>query len=103
MAVYAVIMFAVSALFAVFSVLIYKGKTNLIHDYHQTKVTDRTAYGQDFGKAMGVMVGSMALSGAVALFGEPAMWAAVAVLLIGLAVGMIAIIRVQKKYNGGVF
>lgn len=103
MVLYCVVMFAVSALFAVFSLLIYKGKTDLIHDYHQTKVTDKSAYGKAFGKALSVMAGSMALSGVVALFGESAMWGAVAVLLIGLAVGIIAIVRVQKKYNGGVF
>lgn len=46
---------------------------------------------------------TMALSGVIALFGESAMWGAIAVLMIGLAVGVIAIVRVQKKYNGGVF
>ena len=103
MVAYAVIMFTVSALFAVFSVLIYNGKTELIHDYHQTNVKDKLAYGSAFGKALSVLAETMALSGVVALFGEGAMWWAVAVLLIGFAVGMIAIVRVQKKYNGGVF
>ncbi len=103
MLVYAILMFLVAVVFAVVSVAIYKGKTDLIHDYHQTKVTDKSAYGKAFGKALGVMASTMALSGVIALFGESAMWAAVAVLLIGLAVGIIAIVRVQKKYNGGVF
>ena len=103
MVVYCVVMFAVAVLFSVFSILIYKGKTDLIHGYHQTKVTDKSAYGKAFGKAMAVMAGAMALSGIVALFGESAMWGAVAVLLGGLAIGIVAIIQVQKKYNGGVF
>ena len=103
MVVYCVVMFAVSVLFSAFSILIYKGKTDLIHGYHQTKVTDKSAYGKAFGKAMAVMAGAMALSGIVALFGESAMWGAVAVLLGGLAIGIVAIIQVQKKYNGGVF
>lgn len=103
MTLYAMIMLATASMFGVIAALIYKGKTELIHDYHQTKVKDKPAYGKAFGKALSVMAGAMALSGAVALFGEGAMWWAVTVLLIGLAVGMIAIVRVQKKYNGGVF
>ena len=51
MLVYSIIMFLVAALFTVFGISIYKGKTDLIHDYHQTKVTDKSAYGKDFGKA----------------------------------------------------
>ena len=103
MVVYCVVMFAVSVLFSAFSILIYKGKTDLIHDYHQTKVTNKTAYGRAFGKAMAVIAGTMALSGVVALFGESAMWGAVAVLLGGLTIGIVSIVRIQKKYNGGVF
>ena len=103
MVVYCMIMVATAAVFAVLSIMIYKGKTDLIHDYHQTKVTDKSAYGKAFGRALGVLAGTMALSGGIALFGESVMWGAVAVLLIGLAVGIVAIVRVQKKYNRGVF
>ena len=103
MTVYAVIMFLTAVIFGVVAVLIYKGKTNLIHDYHQTKVTDKAGYGKAFGKAMVVITGSMTLSGAVALFGESSMWGSVTVLVVGLIAGMVAIVRVQKKYNGGVF
>ena len=100
---YAIIMFLCAALFGVLAVRIYRGNTKLIHDYHQTRVTDKSAYGKAFGKAMFVMALAMALSGAVNLLGEKAMWAAMAVLTIGLAAGIAAIVRVQKKYNGGVF
>lgn len=103
MLVYAILMFLVAVAFAIVAVAIYKGKTKLIHDYHQTKVMDKSAYGKAFGKALCVMAGAMALSGVIALFGELAMWGAIAVLMIGLADGVIAIVRVQKKYNGGVF
>ena len=100
---YAIIMFVTAAVFGVVSVLIYKGKTELIHDYHQTKVTDKVGYGKAFGKAMGVIAAAMALSGILALFGEAVMWLPMVVLLIGLAAGIILIIRVQRKYNGGMF
>ena len=103
MAVYAIIMFVTAVMFGVLAVLIYKGKTDLIHDYHQTKVTDKTGYGKAFGKAMTVIAVAMALSGAVSLWGEAATRYAVAVLAMGLIAGIIAIVRVQKKYNGGVF
>lgn len=103
MILYAGLMFVVAVVFSVMAMLIYKGKTDLIHDYHQTKVTDKAGYGKAFGKAMAVIAGAMALSGAISLFGESAMWIAVAVLVVGLIAGIIAIIWVQKKYNGGVF
>ena len=103
MIVYALIMFGTAALFVVLAVLIYKGKTQLIHDYHQTNVTDQKGYGKAFGKAMAVIAGAMALSGAVSLFGESAMGIAVTVLMVGMIAGFIAIFRVQKKYNGGMF
>ena len=103
MIIYAIIMFVVAAVFGIVAVLISKGRTDLIHDYHQFVVTDKVGYGKDFGKAMAVITGTMALSGAVSLFGESAMWGAVAILLAGLVAGIIAIGQVQKKYNGGVF
>jgi tellurite resistance protein TehA-like permease len=103
MVAYTVILFLVAVIFAVLAVLIFKGKTELIHDYHQTKVEDKAAYGKDFGKALGLMAVTMALSGIIALFGKNAMLVAVAVLLLGLVISIFAIIRVQKKHNGGMF
>ena len=101
MIVYGIIMLAVALLFAVLAVLIYRGNTRLIHDYHQTRVTDQTAYGKAYGKAMGLIAGGMALSGGISFLAEA--WIAVAVLVLGLAVGFVAIARVQKQYNGGIF
>ena len=103
MIIYAFILLFTALIIGVMAVLIHKGKTSLIHDYHRTKVTDKAGYGKAFGKAMAVIAIAMALSGVVALFGACAMWGAVAVLAIGLIAGIIAIVRVQKKYNGGVF
>ena len=103
MILFAVILFAVAVLFGVLAVLIYRGKTELIHDYHRTRVTDKAGYGKAFGKTLAVIAIAMALSGGIALFGEAAMGISMAVLFLGLAVGIAAILRVQKKYNGGVF
>ena len=98
---YAAILLAAAILFFFVGRSIYRGNTNLIHDYHQTKVEDKAAYGKSFGKAMFTMAAAMALSGLLALFAHgflPAL-----VLFLGLSVGIIQIILVQKKYNNGVF
>ena len=103
MILYTVIMIPVAILLTVMAVLIHRGKTELIHDYHRQRVTDKTAYGKAFGKAMGVIPVGMLLSGILALFGESLMWTAMAVLFGGIVVGVVGMILVQKKYNGGVF
>ncbi len=105
MIVYTIIMFFSSVLFGVLGVAVYRGKTNLIHDYHQTKVTDKAAYGKSFAKAMFVISTALLLSGIVSLLGdsEKISLIAVAVLLVGLAIGFACIFAVQKKYNNGIF
>ena len=105
MTAYTAIMFLTGLLFGGIGTAIYRGKTDLIHDYHQTRVTDQSAYGKAFGKAMFVISASMLLSGAVGLFGDSEKIAmiAVAVLIIGLIIGIACIIAVQKKYNSGIF
>ena len=91
-------MFLVSVLFTVLGIAIYKGKTNLIHDYHQTKITDKSAYGKAFGKAMLLIATVMLLSGIIGLF-EKLLILAVAILIIGFVLGIGCIVAVQKKYN----
>ena len=99
---YSIIMFLVAVLFIVLGIVIYKGKTDLIHDYHQTKVTNKSAYGKAFGKAMLVIATVMLLSGIIGLF-EKLLILAVAILIIGFVLGIGCIVAVQKKYNKGVF
>ena len=103
MILYAMIMLLAAVPVGVIAVLIYRGKTNLIHDYHQTRVTDRAGYGKAFGKAMSLIALGMGLSGVAALFGESLAWVAMAILAAGLLAGIVAIVLVQKKYNGGIF
>ena len=105
MALYSIIMFLAAVPMIRVSIAIYQGKTGLIHDYHQTKVTDKVAYGKAFGKAMFVVSISLLLSGIIGLFGasEAIAMIAVAVLFIGLFIGIAWIVAVQKKYNNGVF
>ena len=102
---YSIIMFLTAVLFGVLGVAIYRGKTNLIHDYHQTNVTDKSAYGKSFGKAMFIISTALLLSGIVSLLGnsEKITLIAVLVLIVGLIIGFIYIFFVQKKYNNGIF
>jgi hypothetical protein len=98
-------MFLAAAPMITISIAIYRGKTSLIHDYHQTKVTDKAAYGKAFGKAMLVISMALLLSGIIGLFGDTEIMAtiALAVLFVGLFIGIAGIVAVQKKYNKGVF
>ena len=77
----------------------------MIHDYNQTKVSDKAAYGKAFGKAMMVISITMLLSGVIGLLGESEATAKIslAVLVAGLTIGIGSIIAVQKKYNNGIF
>lgn len=105
MLLYSIIMFLAAVPMIKISIAIYKGKTDLIHDYHQTKVTDKAAYGKAFGKAMFVVSAALLLSGIIGLFciSDTMAMIAVAVLFIGLFIGIAWIIAVQIKYNKGVF
>ncbi len=105
MLLYSIIMFLAAVPMFKISNAIYKGKTDLIHDYHQTKVTDKAAYGRAFGKAMFVVSAALLLSGILGLFGasETVAMIAVAILFVGLFIGITWIIAVQIKYNKGVF
>jgi len=99
---YSIIMFLVAVIFVGMGIAIYKGKTDLIHDYHQTKVTDKSAYGKALGKAMLVIAAALLLSGIIGLF-DGFIILADAVLIIGLVIGIGCIVAVQRKYNKGVF
>ena len=105
MVLYSIIMFLVAALFYALGIAIYKGKTDLIHDYHQTKVRDKAAYGKAFGRAMLATATAPLLSGIIGFFGDTEALAkiAVCVLFLGLAIGIACIVAVQKKYNKGIF
>ncbi len=102
---FSIIMFLTAALFAVLSTAIYKGKTDLIHSYHQTKVTDKTAYGKAFGKSLFVVAAGLLISGIISLLGDSdtIVLIAIAVLFVGIGIGIGCIAAVQKKYNKGIF
>ena len=100
---YAVLMFLMAVLFLVLGVLIFRGRTDLIHSYHQKKVKDQRAYGRDIGKAIFAFSAAMTASGAVALVDEAVALIAIVVLVFGMGVGVGMLCAVQKKHNGGLF
>ena len=102
---YSIIILAVSALFATLSVLIYRGNTNLIHSYHQERVTDQKGYGKAFGKALSPIAIGTFVSGAIPLFdgSEAAATVSLVALTAGIVLALVFIVAVQKKYNGGMF
>ena len=107
MLVYSLILFAVAALCLGFGIAIRRGKTELIHDYHQKNVPEdkRKKYGRAFSVGMFVLAAALFLSGALGLFAErrPFFIASLAVLFAGIAISVFILAKVQKKYNNGLF
>lgn len=107
MLMYTLIMLASSIPFVWLGIRINRGDLHLIHDYHQkhVKEEEKTAYGKAFSTGMFGLAASMIASGIVALFGESKqfMIASLAILFLGFAISFAVLLRVQKKYNGGLF
>ena len=104
---YSIIMFAAAVLFLAFGIAVYKGNTKLIHDYHQANIkeSERREYGRAFSKGMFAICATLLISGIIALFGEGGLILTVSLLVLaaGLTVSVIILVKVQKKYNGGLF
>lgn len=100
---YSLLMFAASALFTALSIMIYRGRTDLIHSYHQSRVKDKAGYGRAFGKALSVFALAPFISGVVGLFADPAssgaVFRAILVLMLGFVAGFFCLWVVQRKFN----
>lgn len=104
---YSIIMFVIAVLFLILGIVVYKGNTKLIHDYHQTRVkeSERREYGRAFSKGLFTICATVFISGIIALFGKNGaiVSACLIVLFVGLIVAFVILVKVQKKYNGGFF
>ena len=98
----AFILFAAAVLFIVMAVAIYRGNTDLIHDYHQARVKDKAAYGKDMAKGLIWIAAGMLFADASMLAGASD-GAFIGILFGGLIIGIIRICIAQKKHNGGIF
>lgn len=99
------IVLVTSAILIIFGVLIYRGNTNLIHDYHQTKVKDKNEYGKAFGKALCEGGLLLLISAIIPLImqSDKGIQIAIIILFLMIFILLVLLFRVQKKYNGGVF
>ncbi|MBO7275758.1 MAG: DUF3784 domain-containing protein, partial [Clostridia bacterium] len=99
--VYSVIMLIVAAVLIAVGAATHGGRTELIHSYHQQRVTDKSAYGRAMGRGLIVMGVFFSASGVITLFfrGERVMQWAMCAVAVGLAAGLALIICAQIKYN----
>ena len=106
MIVFAVILFAAAALLIVMGARIARGRIELIHDYHRTRVpeSDRIPYGRAFARGLYVM-GACFIADGIFELAVPYRYVGYKVLLLfaGVIAGCVIFARVQKKYNGGIF
>lgn len=106
MILYAALMTVIAILFLWLGIMLRRGKTDLIHDYHQTHIPEdrKKEYGKAFSVSMFTISAGCFASG---LFGlcETELFSRLSlfVLLGGLVLSIVIIILVQKKYNGGLF
>lgn len=107
MLLYSAFMFAAGVLFLGLAAAVYRGNTNLIHDYHQTRVkdTDKEEYGKSFSKGLLIIAIALIFSGIIALLGKTTsiVFISIGVLFVGIIIAFIIIKRVQKRFNGGFF
>jgi len=107
MLVYFILTSVIGVLFLYLAIQVQNGKTSLIKDYHQAKVKEeeKAAYGKAFSKGLFGIAASLFLSGIISLLVDikQSILLSVVVLFAGMIISLIIIMRVQKKYNGGLF
>ncbi|MBR2546468.1 MAG: hypothetical protein IKE93_09930 [Erysipelotrichaceae bacterium] len=104
MIIYSIILFAVALLTALISISIYRGNTNLIINYHQSRVRlqDKKQYGRDFAKGLSCLCLTFLLSGLAGLLSNSLKLADI-ILFAGIILSIIILVIVQKRYNRGIF
>lgn len=98
---YSMILFAVAIVMIIMGTLVYRGKTELINDYNQQRVSDKKGYGKAIGKLLFITSIPLIISGVMALFTTSILPAVF--LLVGLVISYLLMLRVQKRFNGGMF
>lgn len=101
----AILYLVISAIFIIIGILIFRGNTDLIHDYHRKNVTDFEGYGKGMGKGI-ISIGIFFLIGAVIILsvdGKSGTIAGIVTAFSGFVLSIIYIFKVQNKYNGGLF
>lgn len=105
MPILSIIYFAIAVIFIIVGILIFRGNTDLIHDYHRKNITDFEGYGKGMGKGI-ISIGIFFLIGAVIILsvdGKSCTIAGIVTAFSGFVLSIIYIFKVQNKYNGGLF
>ena len=78
-----------------------KQKISLIHDYHyrNVKEEDVPSYTRQIGSGLIIIGSGILLTGMLDLLNSSLWWIP---LIIGFSIGLIVIIKAQKKYNGSI-
>ena len=104
------VLLLLALLFFGFGIALYKGRTNLLHEYHRSRVSEEDL--PTLGKLTGI--GMMLIGGAIAAFGvlfDLAVYTDTRVLLTvgtiilfaGLAAGIVIMLYAVIHYNKGLF
>ena len=101
--IFSVILIAASLLIAGVGTAVFKGRTGLIHDYHQEKVSEenRPAYGRAIGRGLLCMAVVLFVGGLLPLICE-AEWILKtirATFIFGILLSVLLLVMAQKKYN----
>lgn len=98
----------IGAIIVILGIINMTGNIASLHWYHRKNVTEKNV--KPFGRRVGlgtliIGVSVMLFGGAMALFdgNETVVLVATALLIVGIAVGMIITFRAMYKYNGGIF
>ena len=100
---YIIVFYAVGFLLLVLGIMIWRGKTKLIHAYHQKNVTDFKGYGKAMGKVVAGQGVLAVIAASTAFFGERWMVIGVWIFFVGFCVMFLILYFIQRKYNGSLF
>lgn len=105
MLVYSIIVYIVAIGILLLGIFIYRGKTNLIYSYHQTKVKDKAGYGRAMGRITIVLSIILLICATIPFFWKEEAGLVTAILIQtgAILLTLIAIYLIQKKYNNGMF
>ena len=103
MVIFATTFYIIGLLLLATGIAVYKGKTELIHYYHQKNVVDHVGYGKAMGKPLAVMGISGIICATMSFFGELWLTVGIAVFVVGIIAMLIVCLIVTKKYNGKIF
>ena len=103
MIIYSIILIAVAIVLAVIAIRINKGQTDLIINYHQSRVKpeEKLQYARDFSKGIFCLSGTLLITGITVLFTKVLI--ADIILVAGIIISIVILVRVQNRYNKGVF